>query len=247
MTYAGEDQWIKLALREFPKTNHLILICSAGNRPSNKGTKVNENKNEKIREEIDYFKLGEKLLDNLRKYEKKFPENKKLRYHLLTPPNIRDHHELIRFFRELIAHISKNGEKISINTTSGLQVWKLALYQAALECRQDIKKFYLIKKDTGEIKNIRLYRQLKEFEKNVIYIISEKPNITIGILADSYYKKYGKGNLSFISRTVKNLIIEKLIVEKNVGRKVKLNLTSEGRSLLPSRVYDKDFFQLYNI
>ena len=239
MTYAGEDEWIKLGLREFPQTSHLILVCSGKNShsPVKKGN---------IGGERDYLKSAQKLLYEFKQYESKFPKNKRRRFHIVTPPDTRDHHELIRYFRGLISHISENGERISINTTSGLQVWKLALYQAALGQREHIEKFYLIIKKTAEMKNIRLYRELKDFEENVIQIVSEKPNVTIGKLQEIYYKKHGKGNLSFISRTVKELVSEDLIKMRIAGREVKLNLTGDGQSYLPSSKYDLEFSKLYN-
>ena len=239
MTYAGEDHWIRLALREFPKTKHLILICS-------RETKILNKEGDAIQIEIDYLKSAQNLLDDLAKDESGLPANKRRRYHLITPPNTRDHHELIRYFRGLIAHITKNNKKISINTTSGLQVWKLALYQVALEQRGNIDKFYLIIKNTGEIKNIRLYRQLKEYETDVMNIIHEKPDITIGELQETYHDKYRKGNMSFISRIIKILISEDLVQGKNVGREVRLTLTDDGSSYIPSSEYNKDFEKLFS-
>lgn len=243
MTYGGEDQWIRLGLREFPKTTRLILICKAKKRKSNKKARINENEN--IRKKIDYLKLAQNLLDSLANEEKDLPESKKRKYHLLTPPNTRDHYELTRFFRGLIKHISKNGEKISINTTSGLQVWKLALYHVALEHRQDIEEFYLITKDNGEIRNIRLYRQLKKYEIELIHIIYQKPDISIRELQQIYYTKFRKGNLTFISKSIKGLIQDKLVKEKKVGRTVHLNLTGDGKSYAPSEDYEAYYEQLY--
>lgn len=245
MTYAGEDQWIRLALREFPETKHLILICSGDHNHPNDDTKTKTLEKGNIGKVKDYLRLGQNLLNEFTQEEKNLPDGKRRRYHLITPPDTRDHHELIRYFRGLISYISKNGENIFINTTSGLQVWKLALYQVALEQREKIEKFYLIIKKTGEMKNIRLYRELKDFEINVIQIVSEKPNVTIGELQEIYHERHGKGNLSFISRTVKELVSEELIIGRNVGRVVKLKLTSDGQSYLPNDKYDKDFLKLY--
>lgn len=242
MTYKGEDQWIRLGLREFPKTTRLILICRDNKGPIKKaGTKGNKSLGEKE----DYLKQGQNLLDDLAEEEKDLPENRKRKYHLLAPPYTRDHRELIRFFRGLIAHISSNGEKIAINTTSGLQVWKLALYHVALECRQDIVKFYLIRKDTSEMRNIRLYRQLKEYEVELIQIIHQNPDINMTELQEIYFGRFGKGNLTFISRTIRNLIQDELIEERRVGRTVHLDLTGDGRSYAPSEDYEAYYEQLY--
>lgn len=236
MTYGGEDQWIRLGLREYPKTQRIILVTSSERRIHQNGHTAK--KDSKRRGGIDYFKQAKKLLNDFEKEEKDLPEDKKRKYHLLSPPDTRDHNELIRFFRELFLHIIKNDGKIIINTTSGLQVWKLALYQIAMEFREDIEDFYLIQKSNGEIRRIRIYRPLKEYEKNIIQIISEKPEIVISDVQKRFHKEYGKGNLTFISRTVRNLIQEKLIKEEKIGREVKLQLTNEGRSFVPSRDYD---------
>jgi len=234
MTYAGEDHWIRLGLREFSQTTRLILVCSKSNEK--KGTERKDN---------DYWERAQNLLNGFTQEESEFPENKKRRYHLVNPPDTRDHHELIRYFRGLISHISKNDEKIIINTTSGLQVWKLALYQAALMQRESIEKFYLIIKKTGEVKNIRLYKELKDFEINIIQIVSEEPNVTIGKLMEIYHKRHEKGNLSFISRSVKDMASEGLIRMQISGRKMKLNITDDGRSHLPSNEYDLEFSSLF--
>jgi hypothetical protein len=225
MTYKGKDQSIKLGLREFPDTSRLILIC---------------------KDENDYLKTTQNLLNKLKDEENDFPENKKRKYQLIVPPDTRDHHELTRFFRGLIEFISNKGEKIAINTTSGIQVWKLALYQAALEHREDIEAFYLIQKSTGERKNIRLYPQLKKYELNMIHIIYQNPDISLTKLQKIYFSKFQKGNLTFISRSVKKLINEKLIEEKKVGRNMLLNLTGDGRSYAPSDDYKKHYEALYN-
>ncbi len=243
MTYKGEDQWVRLGLREFPKTTHLILICKANEKRPNKKAGMNENEN--IREETDYLKQAQNLLDDLAEEEKDLPENRKREYHLVTPPDTRDHHELIRFFRGLVVHISNNGEKISINTTSGLQVWKLALHYVALERRQDIEKFYLIRKDIGEIRNIRLYRQLKEYEVELIHFIHQNPDISITGLQKVYFAKFGKGNLTFISRTIRGLIQDGLVREERTGRAAHLNLTGDGKSYTPSEDYGAHYEQLY--
>lgn len=224
MTYKGEDQSIILGLREFPETNRLILIC---------------------KDENDYLKTTQNLLDRLKDQEKDIPTNKKRMYQLIVPPHTRDHHELIRFFRGFIDFISDKGEKIAINTTSGIQVWKLALYQAALEHREDIEAFYLIQKDTGERKNIRLYPQLKEYELSLIHIIYKKPGISLTELQKIYFSEFHKGNLTFISRSVKKLINEKLIEEQKYGRNIILHLTSDGRSYAPSDDYKKQYEKLY--
>lgn len=243
MTYKGEDQWIRLGLREFPETTHLVLICRVNKMRPNK--KVGTDGNETIREETDYLKIAQNLLDSLAEEEKDLPQNRKRKYHLVTPPDTRDHHELMRFFRGLVAHISNNGERILINTTSGLQVWKLALYQVALERRQDIEKFYLIAKDTGEIRNIRLYSELKEYEVELIHFVHQNPGISVTELQKVYFTKFGKGNMAFISRTMRGLIEDGLIREKKTGRTVRLNLTGDGRSYAPSEEYGAYYEQLF--
>jgi len=232
MTYGGEDHWIRLGLREYPDTKRLILITG----PENKDT--NTKSISKDTQRPDYYGLAKKLIAALEEEEKDLPAEKKRKYHLLSAPEGRDHFVLTRFFRELGNHIIKNKEKIVINTTSGLQVWKLALYQIALEFRENIDDFYTIQKSNGDIRSIRIYRPLKEYEKRIIEIISDKPDITISEVQKKYKKKIKKGNLTFISRNIKILIQDKLIKEKKSGRETKLQLTNEGMSYIPSSEYD---------
>jgi hypothetical protein len=238
MTYKGEDQWVRLGLREFPKTTHLVLVCIADK-------KARKGRNENVKRKTNYLMQAQNLLDGLAEEEKDLPKNRKRRYHLVTPPNTRNHHELIRFFRGLVEHISDNGEKIAINTTSGLQVWKLALYHVALERRQDIERFYLIRKDTGEIRNIRLYRHLKEYEVRLIHLVYQYPDIGMTELQKMYFAKFSKGNLTFISRTIRDLIQDGLVKEEKTGRTVHLNLTGDGRSYAPSEDYEECYGHLY--
>jgi uncharacterized membrane protein len=119
------------------------------------------------------------------------------------------------------------------------------LYQIALEFRENIEDFYMIQKSTGEIKRIRLFRHLNDNEKNIIQIISEKPGLSIGELQKIFKMKYGKGNLTFIWRTVMKLIQEKLVKDEKKGREVKIALTDEGSSFVYTREYDKILLPLF--
>jgi len=243
MTYGGEDQWIRLGLREYPRTNRLILIASSVKTGPDAGTGVS--KDVKNEAEVDYTRLAKGLLDKFKEEEKGLPEKIRSKYLLLSPPDTRNHYELIRFFRELFFHIVQNNERIIINTTSGLQVWKLALYQVAMEFKEHIEDFYLIVKTSGEKRSIRIYRELKKYERDIIQIISEKPDISMGEVQRTYHKRNKKGNLTFISRTVKNLIHDELVKETKSGREVRLQLTSDGRSFIRTREYDSIISPLF--
>ncbi len=232
MTFGGKEQWIRLGLRYYPDTWRVVLIT---NRLSESPQSNISLKDEETREIEDYSELALDLIKSFKQEESTLPEVKNRRYDLIHPPNNRDLSELIRYFRELIDYLYIQGYRININITSGLQLQKIALIQAAMDKKSIVNEVYLIEKDTGRKQSIWLYRDLTDSEKRVVNILFDNPGITLGELQKRFFKVEGKGNLTYVSKLIKRLVNDDLVFESKVGRNRILNLTENGRSLGPGK------------
>ncbi len=229
--YGGEDLWIKLALREFPNTKWLIIISNKPKeRPKPKYKEVSEKKRPKL---IDYFEEAKLLMEELNENEEQMPTEKRRNFSLLEPTSTDDFYELLRYFRALLDYIKTQGYRIAINLNSGLMLWRMALYQAAAEFKPFIFSIYLFEKDTGNMQNLWLYRDLSKQEKLVLTILSENPRLSISTIQEVYKKKTGTGSLSYILKIVSRLVDDGLILEVKKGRTKWVELSSLGKALSP--------------
>lgn len=229
--YGGEDLWIKLALREFPKTKWLIIISNKPkDRPKPKYKEVSEKKRH---EHINYYETAKHLIEELRDDEDLIPPEKRRSFSLLEPTSTDDFYELLRYFRALIDYIKAQGCRIAINLNSGLMLWRMALYQAAAEFKPFIDSIYLFEKDTGNKQNLWIHRDLSKQEKLVLTILSENPRLSISEIQEVYKKKTGTGSLSYILKIVSRLVEDGLILESKEGRTKWVELSSLGKALSP--------------
>lgn len=230
IVYGGKDQWVRMGLREYTETS-LLLLINANTTISHPLLEDHDN----VRESIDYKSLASNLVKTLTIEEEGLPKKKQRKYKTIIPPDSRDLTELIRYFRGVLFYLHKNNYRIIINISSGLLAFRLALYQAALDCKKYVDQVYIIEKDTGEIKIVWLYREISDAERTIIDILYNKPNISKKNLQQQYYKIEGKGNLTYISRIIKKMRQDELVNELIQGNTRYLSLSDTGRALGPTK------------
>jgi len=234
--YGGEELWIKLSLREFSDIKWLIILA-------NKPTKPSEPKYEEISEKLkkqqkkDYYEEASAILKKLEKEEKLLPSDKRRRFSLLEPISTEDFYQLLHYFRALLSYIEKKGYQIMIHLSSGIMVWRMALYLAAAEFKSSIYLTYLFNKQTGDIQKLWIYRDLSDQEKLVLEILSKNEKLSISEIQKIYKNKTSTGTLSYVLKIVNSLVKEGILLESKEGRTKFVVLSELGKSLSNFKEY----------
>ncbi|MHA1357680.1 MAG: winged helix-turn-helix domain-containing protein [Candidatus Helarchaeota archaeon] len=236
--FGGQDLWVNLALREFPKTKWLIVLA---NKPQQSPTvKYEEVLNER-KEQQDYWEMAVPLIEQLQKNEEFMPPERKRKISLIEPVSINDFYELLRYFRGLFDFIIKKGFKIAVHLNSGPMIWRVALYLSAAEFRSEIEFLYLFDKKSGERQDLWIYRDLLDQEKIILEILADNQRASVTDIQERYQSKTGKGTLSYVLKLVNNLVEDGLLLESKEGRTKFIELSPLGKALSSFEDYKSKF------
>ena len=190
----GNPAWQKLGLKEIPETKWLIILA---NKPE-------DNK--------DFLQEAKDLKKEIEEEQREFPDHYQIQITVLDLTTISDdYYQLLGYFKELFSQIISKGYKICINGSSGLQIWKLALYQMTLLFKMDIHSFFLFNKKNQKMEKIWIQKELDKNEEAILDILKEKDKISLGILQTEFSSKMGKGNLSYMVKLIEKLEKNQLI------------------------------------
>lgn len=180
----------------------------------------------------EYVYLAKKLEEELRpsfKISDKRPLESKIKkeieFLIIEGRNILD---FLRIIKKKIIQIRKTGYKIYFNATSGLELWKFAVY--FLSATENlIDKFYYIPKDSDlnePIKPLEIYTPipLSKPLKKILHILYEKKISQSGLVKST---GYSKGLISRYLKQLKDLgLIE--ISKKKKGKERFFEITDKG-------------------
>lgn len=209
----GNIAWQMLGLKEIPKTEWLILLA---NIPE-------DNKN--------FLEEALKLKKEIEENQKEFPEEYRVLVSVLDLSTIdNDYYKLLGYFKHLVEIIIEKEYNICINASSGLQIWKLALYQVSVMFKEHVDKFFIFNKKTKKMDLIWMQTNLDHNDKLLLEIIYKNGEVNLKALQSEYEKRMGKGTLSYMVKLVDRLEAIGLVNTKKLGRVkyVSLNEISEN-------------------
>jgi len=236
--YGGQDLWVNLALREFPKTKWLIILA---NRPKPLPTVKYQEILGESKEQTNYWEKVIPLIEQLRNNEESMPPDWKRKISLIEPVSLNNFYELLRYFRGLFDFIIKKEFKIAVHLNSGPMIWRVPLYLAAAEFRSEIQLLYLFDKPSGERQDLWIHRDLMDQEKLILEIVTAAPRASVTDIQERYLSKTGKGTLSYVLKLVNNLVADGLLLESKEGRTKFIELSPLGKAFGSFEDYKSKF------
>jgi hypothetical protein len=211
----GNVTWQKLGLKEIPETKWLILLSNAPEEPMN------------------FLEEAQELKKEIEDNQKEFPSEYKLKVSVLDLTEIdNNYNQLIGYFKHLFEIIIEKGYKICINASSGLQIWKLALYQNAIMFKEHIDKFFIFNKKSKKMDIIWIQSDLDGNDKILLEAIAKYKELSMKDLQAEYERIMDKGTLSYMVKLVDKLEKMNLIVTKKSGRVKYISLNEIGENMI---------------
>ncbi len=227
--FGGQTKWIDLSIRDFPDLEWVVI---AANDASDDAPK---------KEDRQFYQKALQYARDRRVQEVEYPAPKQRQYKVLNVPEFTQFYEVLAYFRHLFLYLQEQGfDQVSIHVSSGLTLWRFALYQCAEEFRGIVVNPFLYNKDTGAMERIRIYRDLTEIEQNVIALLAGVDNISLSDLTALYSQNYDHKSLSYILKVVTLLEESGLIDGVKEGRVKMVSLSPMGRELYHPKIHDKN-------
>lgn len=222
----GNPAWQKLGLKEIPETKWLILLANIPEDTKN------------------FFQEAKDLKKEIEEEQKEFPEQYQTKVSVLNLTKISDdYYQLLGYFKELFNQIISKGFKISINGSSGLQIWRLALYQISLIFSKNVHSYFLFNKINQKMEKIWIQKALDENEVTILEILKDTNEFSLGDIQESFSSKMGKGNLSYMVKLVEKLEKNQLIETQKKGRTKYVRISEIGKNLINQESW-RDIIQL---
>ncbi|MHA2335841.1 MAG: winged helix-turn-helix domain-containing protein [Candidatus Hodarchaeales archaeon] len=210
----GNPAWQKLGLKEIPETKWLVLLANIPEDTKN------------------FLQEAKELKKELEEEQKDFPDQYQVKISVLDLTEIdSDYYQLLGYFKELFDIVISSGYKISINGSSGLQIWKLALYQIALMFNKEIHSYFLFNKKNQKMEKIWIQHELDKNDLAILEILKDKNEISLGDLQNEFNSKLGKGNLSYMVKLTEKLEKNQLVISRKKGRVKYVKLNEIGKNI----------------
>jgi len=154
-----------------------------------------------------------------------------VRIEIINKP--RNSQYIVACLKNIINSLYEEDYTILINVTSGLAVWQLLFYSTAIILRDKVSKFYIIDKEEKKPHELVLYKPLTKTEKKTILSIQPSGG-TLSEITTTFRELVSleteeiKGSKALLSRYLKKMEKEGLVITKGEGRRKRFSLTEQG-------------------
>ena len=219
-TYGGEKNWLKLGIQE-KKPNWLVIVT---NRPKNNNKRLLE----------DCLNLKKEIEDE----QEEFPSEYKISVSIFDLTEFLDSYtNLFNAIISLFKKIIDENFELVINSTGGLNIVQIVLFQASLIFKDNVNEFFQFNKESHNIDTFWLNEIISSNDKKLMKILYEKGKASISEIQESFQATYGFGNLSYVVKLTNNLKSKKdLIKEEKIGKSRVIMLDTIGKALISSQI-----------
>ncbi len=227
--FGGQTKWIDLSIRDLPDLEWVII---AANDASEDAPKT---------EDRQFYQKALKYARDRRVQEQEYPAPKQRQYKVLNVPEFPQFYEVLAYFRHLFLYLQDQGfDQFSVHLSSGLTLWRFALYQCAEEFRNVFVNPFVYNKDTGTMERIQIYRALTDIEQNLIALLAGVAKISLSDLTTMHSQQYGQKTLSYILKVVNHLEESGLVDGVKAGRVKMVSLSPMGWELYQPKTREKN-------
>ncbi len=227
--FGGQTKWIDLSIRDLPDLEWVIIAANDASEDAPK------------KDDRQFYQQALRYARDRRVQEQELPAPKQRQYKVLNVPEFAHFYEVLAYFRHLLLYLQELGfDQVSIHLSSGLMLWRIALYQCAEEFRAIVLNPFLYNKDTGAMERIRIYRDLSDIEQNVVALLADVDKISLTDLTDQYSRKFGPKSLSYLLKVVTHLEESGLVDGVKAGRVKMVSLSPMGGALYQPNTRDKN-------
>ncbi len=225
--FGGQTKWIDLSIRDFPDLEWVII---AANDASDETPK---------KEDRQFYQKALEYARDRRVQEREYPAPKQRQYKVLNVPEFTQFYEVMAYFRHLFIYLQEQGfDHISVHVSSGLTLWRFALYQCAEEFQEIVVNPFVYNKDTGTMERIRIYRALTDIEQNIIALLTGVDKISLSDLTTLYSQHFDHKSLSYLLKVVNHLEESGLVDGVKAGRVKMVSLSPMGCELYQPKTRD---------
>jgi len=211
--YGGEPKWQRLGFKISPEIRWLIILT---NNSSDGGK--------------NFLVEAQNLVNDLERSQDDFPESQKTRLSLIDLTSVKDDYfQLLGCIFQLFSMIASQGYYIQVNASSGLALWRLILYQAALSDKSQVTSYFIFNKLTGEPIEIWQPASLTDADEEVLNILKSFDSLSLTDLQSKFQNRKGKGSLSYMVKIIKKLSKLGYVEEFKIGRVKKVSLSHVGK------------------